>query len=146
MNKQKSIITRRIEKNLTLQHQPITKKTVEGSRMTRLGDLQAQAQQRRERLERLIPAATAGISAVNDISLLRAGVAADKAQREVYQKANQEFKRVQPDISARLRTRLSNRQARTVQYGRLPASRCRIPQEYRLHGSDRYGRGQPARR
>ncbi|HXG85461.1 MAG TPA: hypothetical protein VNI84_15675, partial [Pyrinomonadaceae bacterium] len=82
------------------QQQQIPKRTVENS-TARKGELQAQAQQRRERLERLIPAGTASVGMINDARLLRAANRADKAWVAAHQKAQQEFERVQPTIKTR---------------------------------------------
>ena len=81
---------------------PETKTTVDQSgSASRLGDLQMRGRQQRERLERLIPATTAGISTLGAARLLHAASKADKAWTDSYQKGIREFQNVQPDIKAR---------------------------------------------
>ncbi len=54
------------------------------SRATRIGDLQLQGQQKRDRIERLYGASAASVSMMNDISLIRATAKADNAHLQTF--------------------------------------------------------------
>ncbi len=54
------------------------------SRATRIGDLQLQGQQKRDRIERLYGANAASVSMMNDIRLIRATAKADNAHQQIF--------------------------------------------------------------